>query len=563
MLSRKLPDCGELRALPTLAPGELRWLVSWSSAILLLVYIPQLLASFTPPPGYLFIGNIWAPQDLSQYVAAMEEGSWLAHNRLTPEAHQPALIFPLYVAIGRLAAAIGWNELYIYQALSFLSRVALLVSIYYFVAAFLSRTRDRRIAFLLIVFSSGLTIWLALLNTFLGLPVTFNDPKNELNIPEASTFLVLFTYPHLMLALALLLLILRMFLIYAGQSRLLYLALMIASTIVLALVNPFSLVTLDAVLGAYLLVALATRRQMSASRLLAVGVVVMSTLPFLLYNFLTFTIDPFWSGTYSQQNPMPSPSPLRFVSNYGVVLVLAVIGGIRAWCSGDEGYRFLVFSALAIILVSYLPLSFQSRLALGLHPFLGVLAYLGIKRLLEIARGLDQRLPSLWQFWSLADRIAAPIGRALVILLIVGTSVLTYGLFLASSLNWLPQPSVIYEPAALSEAGRWLASHAGPNDVLLAHQRTGNYLVRWFPGRAFVAHHVATLNYRWKLEAVSEFFSPVTPEAWRRKFLSDYGVTLVAVGPWEQALGGLNTGGEDYLKPVYASGGIVIYKVAL
>ena len=53
---------------------------------------------------------MWFVNDFAQYESAMRQGAaqsgWLIHDAFTAELHQPTLMFPLYVAIGKLAATI-------------------------------------------------------------------------------------------------------------------------------------------------------------------------------------------------------------------------------------------------------------------------------------------------------------------------------------------------------------------------------------------------------------------------------------------------------------------------
>jgi hypothetical protein len=130
-------------------------------ATLLVIEAPYLLA-YWQTSGYVFTGMIWSPHDLSQYAAAMREGaatsSWLIHDHLTGEPHVPAFMYPLYVALGKLAGLLGLDFQAVYHGAEIVSRAILLGSIWTFCGAILPERSQCRLAFILAAFSSGLAL---------------------------------------------------------------------------------------------------------------------------------------------------------------------------------------------------------------------------------------------------------------------------------------------------------------------------------------------------------------------------------------------------------------------
>src|SRR6266508_5415086 len=154
------------RAFACLVSAEWRWLILVTLVSLLLIEIPYLFAYSQVFRGRAFVGMLWAPDDFAQYSAAMREGaagpSWLIHDHLTGEPHDPALMYTLYVALGKLAGALGIEFQLAFHPAEVAARGALFVSIYLFCSELLPAVSQRRVALVLIVFSSGLAATLVL-----------------------------------------------------------------------------------------------------------------------------------------------------------------------------------------------------------------------------------------------------------------------------------------------------------------------------------------------------------------------------------------------------------------
>ena len=70
--------------------------------------LPLVLAGCCAPPGATGFGMAWFLNDYAQYESAIRQGAqqpgWLIYDVFTPEPHQPALMFTLYVWLGKLSA---------------------------------------------------------------------------------------------------------------------------------------------------------------------------------------------------------------------------------------------------------------------------------------------------------------------------------------------------------------------------------------------------------------------------------------------------------------------------
>ena len=91
-------------ALPPILAAELKWLGTSVIILLLLTQIPATVERILGPSDRIHLGTYLYVQDFSQYLPAMRDGAatptWLVHDHLTSEPHDPAFIYPLYVGTG-------------------------------------------------------------------------------------------------------------------------------------------------------------------------------------------------------------------------------------------------------------------------------------------------------------------------------------------------------------------------------------------------------------------------------------------------------------------------------
>jgi hypothetical protein len=536
------------RARPATRHTEVAWLGGACVVLLLLCGLPYVVAAMFGPPDLARLGTFWFVRDFSQYQAAMHEGasstSWLIHDRFTAEPHQPVLMYPLYVGLGKLAALLHVPDLAMFTAAEWLGRVGLLAAIYAFAATFLSGLQQRRLATLLAAGTLGLTVWVAPVRALLeatGADGLANLLPATINVYlEMSSFGVFLSAPHLMFGLALTLLCAPVYLRAAsGQPRwVVALGLLIG---LLSLVHPFNLPVLASVLAIHAL--------LSGFRAWPAGLVAgFAAAPMGLYNLLLFQADPFWSGTYGAQNTMPSPPPWSLPIDFGLVLLAAPLAwnALRTWAP-ERRRLVLLWIGLGLVWL-YAPVPYQRRFGFGVQPALSVLAALGLLRATD---------------W-MADRSWPRLGRRLAnygfVVAALSTSVLVYVSLIASAATNKPAEVYLWtRPEAA--AADWLARHTTAADVVLASTPFANPLVGVFDGRVVHGHIVATRDSAAKQALVARFFAADTPPAERSQILAETGATVVALGPHEQALGARSLDDQPELQRVYDQGGVAWFAV--
>jgi hypothetical protein len=546
-VSSAAPALG-LQARPAARQTDIAWLGGACVVMLLLCALPYVVAAAFGPPDLARMGTFWFVRDFSQYQAAMREGAssagWLIHDRFTAEPHQPVLMYPLYVALGKLAAALGVSDLAVFTAAEWLGRVGLLAAIYAFSATFLVERRQRRLATLLASGTLGVTAWLApvrgLLEAAGAQPVADLLPATINVYLEMSSFGVFLSAPHLMIGLALTLLSAPVYL-RAATGRPVWVVTLGLLIGLLSLAHPFNLPVLASVLAVH--AALSGRRAWPAG--LIAG---LAAAPMGLYNLLLFQADPFWSGTYGAQNTMPAPAPWWLPVDFGLVLLAAPLAwaALRAWAP-ERRRLVLLWISLGLVWL-YAPVPYQRRFGFGVQPALSVLAAVG---LLEANAWMAERS------WS---RLRRRLANYVFVLAALSTSALVYVALIASAATNKPAEVYLWTHAE-AQAADWLASHTTADDVVLASTPFANPLVGAFDGRVVHGHIVATRDSAAKQALVARFFAAETTAAERSEILAQTGATVVALGPHERALGIQALDDQPELKPVYEQDGVAFLGV--
>ncbi|HEV7665222.1 MAG TPA: hypothetical protein VGQ62_16945 [Chloroflexota bacterium] len=501
------------------------WLLGLAAVALFIGQLPLVLSACCAPAGATGLGTVWFVNDFAQYESAIRQGAtqpgWLVFDVFTAEPHNAAFMFPLYVGIGKLAAALNLPPLTLERAVEVLARAILVLTLWRFCQAFASGRTAARWAFILALFGSGFELFAAL-----GGDGVYSGNWSY----ETNGFGLLFAVPHVPLAMAATLELARSTLLPRRVLSARWLLKVGVLGAAIALLHPFHAPVL---LGAVGLAGLAFWRSGRGYANLAGAIVAgLAALPVLLPTVTTFSFDPFWVGTYSVQNQLPSPLPHELFVDLGPTLVLAVVGAVWLRSRGAP-FGLLLWLLLALIAM-YLPVPYQRRLGFGAQPALAILA----ANTLVAAAGL------------IGGRQAALLRLGVVATALSGT-VLLVASVVSSSLTNAPLP--IYRSTTdLDAAATWLDTQARPDDVILADWTTANYLAPRTPARIFGGHPVATLHPAEKQFAVATVFA----HASSLLLAQSLGVQWLVYGPAESASAGPSSAAPDF-----QAGSVRVYRV--
>lgn len=540
---------------------EWLWALAWSAAALALTCAPYVLGAALASESRVFGGFVLSVEDQYSYIAKMgtgARGAWLFHNVYTSEAHAGALIYSFYILLGHIAGLVAaWGHWPLTETMVAVDHVArvglgvvLLLTVYRFVATFTSSRAIRRLAFLLVAFSSGLG-WLLLL---LGRPDWLGSSPIDLILPEGFTFLVLYSFPHIALGRTLLLIGLMALWVSPSEALNLWGAVVAGLCwLAMGLIVPFYVAVAWAVAGAAWLAVSIRRRAALWNEAKRVAVAGCIALPVVIYDLVVFTTDPVLRA-WSAQNLVLSPHPLHYAAGYALVGLLAIGGVVHVLRRRDDATVRLAAWAVVIPALLYLPFNLQRRLVEGWQIPLAILAAVGTVRFVLPAWRRTRLVKWLIRFPRYSKRGLSRWAIALIVTATVPTNVL---LLASGSLAVLARAAPIFRDGGEVRALDWLAARVTYDDVVLSSYSTGNYIPARAGARVFIGLGTETVNVEHKRILTQRFFDPSTPDDWRAQFLHDWRITYVLAGPGA----GFSAGRTDLLSPVYQAEGYTIYQV--
>lgn len=528
-----------------------RWLWGFALLTILVTTIPYLIGFAKAGSDWVFTGFVFGVEDGNSYIAKMLSGAtgdWLFRTPYTTQPQNGFLAFLPYILLGKLAGGGALHEQLV--ALFHLFRVAGVIlyvfATYDFCRIFLHEERWQRWAVALATFGGGLG-WLSIFGLKTGgyeqLPLDFYSP-------ETFGFLGVFGLPHLAVARALLLWGLAGFLTQPREKPFLHGLKTGILWLALGFMQPLTVVCAWAVIAASLALSWIWLRASRLDREMlreeigrwrmrlwtGCGMGLVSA-PVAIYNFLSFSLDPFLKG-WSQQNLILSPPVVDYVLAYGLIAPLAIWGAIQAWQRKEWHWALPIAWILIFPLLAYFPYPLQRRLPEGVWVAWVVTGLFGLK-------GLGRK----WQ-------------RPLTVIL--ASSFLSTLLFFSGSIGSVMKPAEpLFQPRAKVTAYEYLAGEATSFAGVLSSYSTGNSLPAWAPLHVVIGHGPESVNLAGLEPQVKAFFASSGTDAQRVQFLKEQRVRYVFYGPAEKALGGVNPERLASLRAIYTRDGYTIYQVQI
>ncbi len=515
------------------------WAASWSAAIVLLLNLPYLYGAALSSPAHQFSGFVIGVEDGNTYLSKMQEGRagyWLFYLAYTPEPHQGAPFFLYYILLGKLSALLGLSPTLALHLSRIFTVPFALLSFYVFAAYFSARRSIRQFAFFLFGVTAGFG-WLWVL---LGFPPTLGQMPVDMWVPDSSFFLSALTYPHLPLAVGLLLWVVIGTLEFLGSGRLKDWAIAAGAGLLVSLIHPYKLVITGAIFFIYFLWQAYCRPGQFWRNVWRLFLVTLPSAPYMLVVLTVFETN-FAFKAWRNQSLTWSPAPIHYILGFGLILPLTGAGIWRARRMHTRYAAFLIVWAVTVPILLYVPLPLQRRFLDGYQAVLALLGAVGLVGLLERLRSNIQRII-----------VVAALFTAMILtnLLLWAGAMLTIG----------GQYPPVFYPGSQQLAINWLAQNA-PGQVVLSTYSSGNVIPAYSTARVFIGHGPETAGSAEKLRLVEQFFAAETGQKWRQNLLAKYNVTYLFFGPNERAAGDFLPENVPYFQKVYDNGEVQLFRV--
>lgn len=528
---------------------ERRWVILFGLAAVLLTSIPYLLGYAMQGEEWVFTGFVFGVEDGHSYLAKMlsgYSGDWLFKSPYTNFPQSGLLIYLPFLLLGKLTSPPGQMEqmVAIYHLFRIFSGLMMVFASYSFISFFIKKISLRRWATALAIFGGGMG-WLLIL---IGKSDLFGSLPLEFYSPESFGFLSLFGIPHLALARALLLWGLLWYLrtIPADSPGRLLQVDKVGIKIgglwfLMGFFQPLTVVVGLGIITVHLLALaiLAWRKSISwenfrgfVRRAVWIGIVLS---PFLLYNLIIFTNDPF-TQAWALQNKLPSPNITHYILAYILLLPYAIVGAKRFFSADRLRASLLIAWGLVLPFWVYAPVNIQRRFAEGIWVALIVLAFYALDTQEEVKRFYQK--PTLFLIGFLS----------------------TFFIWVGGVTSVLNPTEPLFRPAAEIAFFEKIGEHVDKDSLLLASFKTSNALPAWVSARVLIGHGPESINLENIRPQVQSFYAGCSPET-NQEFIQEFGINYVIWGADERLLGDWHPQEAKYLSLILEFEGYHLFEV--
>ncbi len=332
---------------------------------------PSWLLAGSADSGETWSGAAVHAADQLQYQAWIQEsaaGAWLLADRYAAEPHTDVLISPTFVALGKVAALTGWSPAVVVRVVAPLAGLALFFALYGLMGLFL-RGGARLTATALAFVAGGLDRVLLALGVEDLPPGSADLPDAVPAFPVSSSMVELHVadcvawFPHLSIALLLLILALAGWVRWLRDGGRGPAALALCSALLLGFTHPFDVV----VLGGWAAALLLVHRERLGRGAAGLALLLAASAPGPLVVGAGLRSSEVWAAVL-EANLQPSPPPLWLALGMGIPL-LATLAGLPALRRLETDARRALLAgagmAAATWLMVWLPFDLQRRLAFG------------------------------------------------------------------------------------------------------------------------------------------------------------------------------------------------------
>jgi hypothetical protein len=594
--------------------NELIFVFAVAFFLILLTSSPYIYGLLKAPTGYQYLGIHMAPSDIfvyESYVNQIKEGNIFLTNHFHNDLVEEKNFNIFWLVVGLFAKIFNLPALIAIHLFRIILIPLCLLSIYLFLSLFFKNIYKRKIALLLISFSSGLG---AILSPIIR-PFAYIDEKSgyfgwpmDLWVSESNTFLTFYHSPHFIASLMFLVLIFYFFLQALNKNK--YTCSITAGLLGLIYFNfhPFYIVTIASVLLGYLIFSfiiylklrydfyygslssaissfglnfgssatknLALKRTNAGEkpslqthiviqgnkqkdlslRILKHGIVFGAlSLPSIIYHIINTIGNPIIQEKAAQNVCKTTSIPLTIIS-FGIPLLLAIYSIyylIKIDNKLIKKYSFVIVWLIVNFIIIYLPfLNFQRRLIEGIQIPIIILATISIFIIYEKYK--HKKLLKI----IIKDK---DILRLYILIILITLSLSNLYIMMEGFLAI--NQKIPYTEKSKIKGFAWIDKNTDKESAILSNSYLGNIIPAFTNRNVFIGHWVETTNYQEKQNNSRWFFEENNEDQQKKEFLKNSRINYIFYSDIEEKMGEFNPNEKDYLKSVYNQDGVKIFKV--
>lgn len=501
---------------------EWRRVTFWGGLFAIITLLPFVWATIATGSEWHFAGLLMDVNDSASALSKIRDGingDWLIQLRYTPETHEPAGLFPLYVVLGHMARALGFSELLVFHLARLATSMLMFASLYLLGATVWKRLRPRWLFFFLSILGSGMG-WLVV-----TLQIGIVTP--DLYLPEGFPLFAALTNPQYPLSIALLALIASEFLQAfrpgfrevpsaenGGLNILIY-------TTVLALIQPTALISIGLAICIFVIITSYRQRAVAWHEFRWFSMLFLPAFPVLFYYLLILNNND-TIRDYVDQYTRRTPDFFALLLGYGFLLVLAVPGIWRAVRRFDrDGDQIMLLWLVTNIASLYLPSNFYQQILLGLS----------IPIVFFVVRSIEE-------FWfEKIDPKHYLTATMLIFTLVIPSNIIAmvlpiYGAIINEESG--VEYGILID-RSYEDTFDWLSENGNRDEVALASPSVSRWLPTATDLRVVYGHPFETTHASRREKQVNAFFAGKSCNFFKNPS-KDYQIDYVIWGPRERAI---------------------------
>ncbi|MBU1074931.1 hypothetical protein KJ733_00225 [Patescibacteria group bacterium] len=538
----------------TISRKEKRLIILLSVFVVVITFLPYIFGYLRTPEESFYTGiHALTPGDTNvyySYLEQVEQGDVVFKDLYTSESQSVSLIKPFWATVGIFGKVLHlphWLTLQITRSILIFVFIAFA---YIFIAYIFSNKQHRKIAIILLLFSSGLG---GLLSPFLEhlkyIGEGYYHWPMDLWVPESVTFLSMFHIPHILFSSILSLVVFLSLLISFETNRYKYSVVAGVAALIWFSFHPFHFFTLLAVVTAYLFLKGIMDRKIPFIYFKHFFITILIALPSVVYHFVIIAQDYLMAGR-AEQNILYTPVWWLLIISYGFVGILAVVGVAKIFKKKDNKWLFVAVWFIVQTLLLYAPLAFQRRLSQNLHFPMVLLATLAVIYLANKYKNA---------------KIIRYITDNKLVLIFVFTILIAFSNVYALVNDFLLYKNMTYPFFYLSDDYRgsfdWIKENIGEDGVILSEWIDGNFIPGYSGRTVYLGHGVETINYEFKQEQVSWLFQSNLELEAKQEFLMQNNINFIFFSDRSRELGDFDPANKKFLKEEFISDQVSIYRV--